>query len=37
MTETVEIAGRGHALTIDCGRREVETALAFIIRFTPPT
>ena len=32
-TEIVEIPGRGHALTIDSGWREVaETALAFIRR-----
>ena len=35
VTEFVEIKGRGHALTIDNGWREVaETALAFIKRFT---
>ena len=35
MTEIVEIPGRGHALTIDSGWREVaETALAFVQRFT---
>jgi non-heme chloroperoxidase len=34
-TEFVEIAGRGHALTIDNGWREVaDTALTFIRRFT---
>jgi non-heme chloroperoxidase len=34
-TEFVEIAGRGHALTIDSGWREVaDTALTFIRRFT---
>jgi non-heme chloroperoxidase len=34
VTEIVEIAGRGHALTIDSGWREVaETALRFIRRF----
>lgn len=34
VTEIVEIPGRGHALTIDNGWREVaETALAFIRRF----
>ena len=34
VTEIVEIAGRGHALTIDSGWREVaEKALAFIQRF----
>ncbi len=33
-TEIVEIKGRGHALTIDSGWREVaETALAFVKRF----
>jgi non-heme chloroperoxidase len=36
VTKFVEIAGRGHALTIDSGWREVaETALAFIKRFVP--
>jgi non-heme chloroperoxidase len=36
VTEIVEIAGRGHALTIDSGWREVaETALAFVQRFLP--
>lgn len=36
VTEIVEIAGRGHALTIDHGWREVaETALSFIRRFVP--
>ena len=36
VTEIVEIAGRGHALTIDHGWREVaETALSFIRRFIP--
>jgi non-heme chloroperoxidase len=35
VTEIVEIANRGHALTIDSGWREVaDTALAFIRRFT---
>jgi non-heme chloroperoxidase len=35
VTEIVEIKGRGHALTIDSGWREVaDTALAFIKRFT---
>jgi pimeloyl-ACP methyl ester carboxylesterase len=35
VTEIVEIAGRGHALTIDSGWRDVaETALAFVRRFT---
>jgi hypothetical protein len=34
ITEFVEIPGRGHALTIDHGWREVaDTALAFIKRF----
>jgi non-heme chloroperoxidase len=34
VTEFVEIAGRGHALTIDNGWREVaDTALAFVQRF----
>ncbi|MEA2185963.1 MAG: hypothetical protein QOK16_974 [Solirubrobacteraceae bacterium] len=34
VTEIVEIAGRGHSLTIDAGWREVaDTALAFIKRF----
>ena len=34
VTEIVEIPGRGHALTIDSGWREVaETALAFVQRF----
>jgi non-heme chloroperoxidase len=35
VTEITEIKGRGHALTIDSGWREVaETALAFVKRFT---
>jgi pimeloyl-ACP methyl ester carboxylesterase len=35
-TEIVEIAGRGHSLTIDSGWKEVaETALEFIRRFVP--
>jgi non-heme chloroperoxidase len=35
VTEIVKIKGRGHALTIDCGWREVaDTALAFVQRFT---
>jgi non-heme chloroperoxidase len=35
VTEFAEIPGRGHALTIDSGWREVaQTALAFIARFT---
>jgi pimeloyl-ACP methyl ester carboxylesterase len=34
LTEIVEIAGRGHSLTIDAGWREVaDTALAFVRRF----
>ena len=34
LTEIVEIAGRGHSLTIDSGWREVaDTALAFVQRF----
>jgi non-heme chloroperoxidase len=34
-TEIVEIKGRGHALTIDHGWREVaDTALAFVQRLT---
>ena len=34
VTEIVEIPGRGHALTIDSGWREVaDTALAFVRRF----
>ena len=34
VTEFVEIPGRGHALTIDSGWREVaDTALAFVRRF----
>jgi pimeloyl-ACP methyl ester carboxylesterase len=34
VTEIVEIAGRGHALTVDHGWREVaDTALAFVRRF----
>jgi non-heme chloroperoxidase len=39
VTEIVEIKGRGHALTIDSGWREVaDTALAFVQRFSnlPP-
>ena len=36
VTEIVEIPGRGHALTIDSGWREVaDTALAFVGRFAP--
>ena len=35
VTEIVEMKGRGHALTIDSGWREVaDTALAFVKRFT---
>ena len=35
MTEIVKMPGRGHALTIDSGWREVaETALTFVRRFT---
>jgi len=38
VTELIEIPGRGHALTIDRGWREVaETALAFVQRFAPTT
>ncbi len=38
VTEIVKIAGRGHALTIDSGWREVaDTALAFVQRFVQPT
>jgi hypothetical protein len=34
VTEIAKIAGRGHALTIDSGWREVcDTALAFVRRF----
>jgi pimeloyl-ACP methyl ester carboxylesterase len=37
VTEIAEMKGRGHALTIDSGWREVaETALAFVQRFTQP-
>ncbi|WP_306420958.1 alpha/beta fold hydrolase [Streptomyces griseicoloratus] len=37
VTEIVEMPGRGHALTIDNGWREVaDTALAFVRRFTDP-
>jgi pimeloyl-ACP methyl ester carboxylesterase len=37
VTEITEMPGRGHALTIDSGWREVaETALAFVQRFAPP-
>jgi non-heme chloroperoxidase len=35
VTEIVELKGRGHALIIDSGWREVaDTALAFVQRFT---
>ena len=35
ITEIVEIAGRGHTLTVDSGWREVaEKALSFVNRFT---
>ena len=35
VTEIVKLKGRGHALTIDSGWREVaDTALAFVQRFT---
>ena len=37
VTEITEMPGRGHALTIDSGWREVSgTALAFVQRFTQP-
>jgi pimeloyl-ACP methyl ester carboxylesterase len=37
VTEITEITGRGHALTIDSGWREVaDTALAFVRRFVEP-
>ena len=37
VTEITEMPGRGHALTIDSGWREVaETALAFVQRFAAP-
>ncbi len=37
VTEIIEIPGRGHALTIDSGWREVaDTALAFVRRFAQP-
>ena len=37
LTEIVEIAGRGHSLTIDAGWREVaDTVLAFVGRFAKP-
>jgi non-heme chloroperoxidase len=37
LTEIVEMANRGHALTIDSGWKEVaDTALAFVRRFAPP-
>ena len=36
ITEIIEMKGRGHALTIDSGWREVaDTALAFVERFAP--
>jgi non-heme chloroperoxidase len=36
VTEIIEMANRGHALTIDSGWREVaETSLAFVKRFVP--
>jgi hypothetical protein len=35
VTEIMEIAGRGHTLTVDSGWREVaEKALSFVNRFT---
>ena len=38
VTEITEIPGRGHALTIDSGWREVaDTCLEFVRRFVPPT
>ena len=38
VTEIVEMPGRGHALTIDSGWREVaDTALAFVQRYTQPS
>ncbi len=37
LTEIVEIKGRGHALTIDSGWKEVaDTVLAFVLRFARP-
>ncbi len=37
VTEITEMPGRGHALTIDSGWRDVaDTALAFVQRFIPP-
>jgi non-heme chloroperoxidase len=37
VTEITEMPGRGHALTIDSGWRDVaDTALAFVQRFSPP-
>ena len=37
VTEIVKMPGRGHALTIDAGWREVaEKALEFVKRFTQP-
>jgi esterase/lipase len=36
VTEIVKLEGRGHALTIDSGWREVaDTALQFVSRFAP--
>jgi non-heme chloroperoxidase len=38
VTEIVEMAGRGHSLTIDSGWGEVaDTALAFVARFVQPS
>jgi non-heme chloroperoxidase len=37
VTEIARIPGRGHALTIDSGWRDVaQTVLAFVRRFTQP-
>jgi non-heme chloroperoxidase len=38
VTEIVEMPGRGHALTIDTGWREIaaDTALKFVQRFVKP-
>ena len=37
VTEILEVPGRGHALTIDSGWRDVaETALNFVRRFVAP-
>jgi len=37
VTEIIKVEGRGHALTIDSGWREVaDTALGFVWRFAPP-